>query len=153
MDVDKLKDILENHALWLLRDTKGIRADLSRANLSGANLEGANLSETALRGADLSRADLRGADLSRADLSGADLRGANSDFKVFKTVSGLTWDILLINDIITVGCQTHSLNNWLGFSDDRLDEMDDKALNFYYSTLKPLLLEIYKNTGLINKGE
>ena len=58
------------------------RANLSRADLSGAKLSGANLSRADLYGADLSRVDLSGADLyganlSRADLSRADLYGAN----------------------------------------------------------------------------
>ncbi len=57
------------------------RADLSRADLSGANLygadrSGANLSRANLSGADLSRADLYGANLSRANLYGADLSRA-----------------------------------------------------------------------------
>ena len=47
------------------------RADLSGANLSRANLSGASLSRANLYGADLSGANLYGAYLSRADLSGA----------------------------------------------------------------------------------
>jgi hypothetical protein len=53
------------------------RADLSRADLSGANLSGADLSRADLSGAKLSRADLSGANLSRADLSGAKLSRAD----------------------------------------------------------------------------
>ena len=53
------------------------RADLSRADLSGANLYGADLSRAYLSGANLSGADLSRAYLSGADLSGADLSGAN----------------------------------------------------------------------------
>ena len=48
---NEIAEILRKHALWLARDGRG-----ERANLSGANLRGANL--------------------SRADLSGANLRGA-----------------------------------------------------------------------------
>ena len=68
---DNLEKILEEHKKWLSGD-KGIRADLSVANLRGANLRGANL-----RGANLSVADLREADLSVADLREADLREAD----------------------------------------------------------------------------
>ncbi len=99
--VDELKAILAEHGKWL-RGDGGSRANLSRANLSGAdlsraNLYGANLSRADLSGAnlyganlsganlyganlsraDLSRANLSGANLSRADLSGADLSGAD----------------------------------------------------------------------------
>ena len=88
MNADKLKDVLEQHLKWLNNDG-GKRADLRRANLSGAYLRGAdlrraylssaNLRGAYLRGAYLSGADLSGADLIGANLSGADLRGAEID--------------------------------------------------------------------------
>jgi uncharacterized protein YjbI with pentapeptide repeats len=51
-------------------------ANLMRANLTGAYLSGANLSGANLSGANLSRANLSGADLSWADLTRANLSGA-----------------------------------------------------------------------------
>ena len=75
-----LKEILERHRHWWFEDCDGwrnMRANLSRADLSGANLYRANLSGADLSGADLSRADLSGANLYRADLSGADLSRAD----------------------------------------------------------------------------
>jgi len=83
----ELKDILDQHKVWLSDSSKGNRADLSRVDLSGAdlsradlrgaNLYGANLSRANLSEADLSEAYLSGADLSRADLREAILSGAN----------------------------------------------------------------------------
>ena len=93
MTQEKIKEIIEKHALWLKDDESGERAnlrgadlsganlrlaDLSVANLSMANLRGADLSVANLSGADLSGANLRGADLSVADLSGANLSGAKN---------------------------------------------------------------------------
>ena len=75
MSPEQLKEILDNHKMWLAGKEGGKRADLS-----GANLRGADLRDADLRGADLSGANLRGANLRGADLSGADLRGANLDF-------------------------------------------------------------------------
>jgi hypothetical protein len=81
MEASKLKDILEQHKLWI--DGKGGKcATLWGANLWGANLEGANLYRANLRGANLQGANLGGANLSgaylyRADLEGANLTGAN----------------------------------------------------------------------------
>ena len=72
MNQDELNAILANHARWLKDADGGVRANLSRASLSGANLFRANLS-----GANLSCANLTGSDLSRANLSGADLFHAN----------------------------------------------------------------------------
>jgi uncharacterized protein YjbI with pentapeptide repeats len=65
---ESLKEILEQHKLWLEDKTKGKRADLSYVDLSYADLSDANLS-----GADLSGANLRYVNLRYADLSGADL--------------------------------------------------------------------------------
>ena len=43
MDVEQLKEILQQHSLWLKDPKKGKRADLIGENLSGADLIGANL--------------------------------------------------------------------------------------------------------------
>lgn len=55
----QLNEVLRNHKHWILEDCDGWKG--MRANLSGANLSGANLS----------RCDLSGCNLSRCDLSGA----------------------------------------------------------------------------------
>ena len=73
----ELAVILEKHKLWLIDDPKGIRANLSEANLSGANLSREDLRGANLSGANLRGANLSGANLWRAYLRGADLRGAN----------------------------------------------------------------------------
>ena len=78
-----LNEILENHNHYLRRDVKGLagmRANLSRANLSDANLRYANLSRANLRGANLSDADLRNANLDGANLRDADLRNADLSY-------------------------------------------------------------------------
>jgi hypothetical protein len=77
----KLKEILEQHKLWLDSDEKEGKC----ANLTFANLTGANLRYADLRYADLTRVDLYGADLTNASLtdavlSGANLSGANLTF-------------------------------------------------------------------------
>jgi uncharacterized protein YjbI with pentapeptide repeats len=59
---DELVEIIRKHALWLVDENEGERADLSFADLSFANLRFANLSS-----ADLSSADLQ--------LVGQDIRG------------------------------------------------------------------------------
>ena len=79
MEISKLKEILEQHRLWI--ETNGVQgkcanleyanleyADLLDANLGGANLRGANLNGTKLRGAKLNGANLEDANLSNAIL-------------------------------------------------------------------------------------
>ena len=58
MSPEQIKEILDNHEMWLAGKEGGKRADLKGANLIDANLRGANL-----RCADLEGADLEGADL------------------------------------------------------------------------------------------
>ena len=71
MTKEEIKMILDEHGKWVADSDTGTRANLYRANLSGANLYRANLSGADLSGANLSRADLSGANLSGANLSGA----------------------------------------------------------------------------------
>ena len=90
MDKQELKNILEQHKLWLDDPTTGKPANLQSANLQSANLrdadlrdadlQDANLRGADLRNSDLQYANLRGADLKGADLQDADLRGANLDY-------------------------------------------------------------------------
>ena len=84
MNIEK---ILENHFLWLLGNTLGMKAHLVRANLQEANLWKANLrkanlwkanlQEANLQEANLWEANLQEANLQEADLWEADLRKAN----------------------------------------------------------------------------
>ena len=76
MEQSELKDILDQHKLWL--DGKGgICADLWGASLGGANLTDANLSYANLYAAKLTGADLNGTNLRGTNLHGADLTDAN----------------------------------------------------------------------------
>ena len=76
MEASKLKEILEQHKLWI--DGKGGKyADLSGAKLNGANLICAYLTH----------ADLRGANLDGANLTGANLGGANLTDAILPDIS------------------------------------------------------------------
>jgi uncharacterized protein YjbI with pentapeptide repeats len=76
-----------------------IRADFSRANLTGANFEGAalahvnfefaKLQHTNFSGADLSDADFAGADLTNADLTGANIARVDFNSAVLTGAKGL----------------------------------------------------------------
>jgi hypothetical protein len=106
---NKLDKILKNHELWLLGDPKGVRADLS----------GANLVHASLSGADLSRANLSGANLSGASLYGASLYGANltktilDGKKITSFQFGRHLAIYTGLDEIVIGCHRHDLRHWL----------------------------------------
>ncbi len=91
MEASKLKEILDQHQLWLAAkggqraNLKGAflynailyNTNLKDANLTGANLYRANLPIVNFSGADLTGAYLKGAILYGANLQGANLTGAN----------------------------------------------------------------------------
>ena len=83
--------IAENENKSLKQLAERHKADLRRADLTGADLRRAYLIEADLTGADLRRADLIEADLSWADLSGAylrrvDLSGTKIEFHQFPSI-------------------------------------------------------------------
>ena len=96
MEQKKLKEILNDHKLWLV-DELGERADLHGADLHSADLRGAdlrranlyntNLKDTNLNRANMSYVDLRGAELWGADLSYADLCYVNLSYAVLHDVN------------------------------------------------------------------
>lgn len=74
---EQLNEILTKHAEWVNScGTKGVRANLWNADLSGADLRGADLRGACLWGADLRFTNLGCADLRYAILEGADFRYA-----------------------------------------------------------------------------
>jgi len=76
MEASKLKEILDQHQLWIETNGKqGERANLKGAFLYNAILRGANLSHANLEDANLYRANLSTVNFSGADLTGAYLKG------------------------------------------------------------------------------
>jgi hypothetical protein len=121
------------------------------ANLSGANLSCANLRGADLRGADLSCANLRGANLRGANLRGADLSGANLSWaignnKEIKTIQLGTWQVVLTKEVMAIGCQRHSIEQWFSFTDDEIKEMDIKAIEWWHKN-KQILKMIVENNN------
>ena len=121
MEASKLKEILEQHKLWIeTNGVQGERANLEGAYLGGANLRGAELTHADLTHADLTHADLRGANLTYAilrdanlrdaNLTGAKLTGANLEYAKLTGATGLpdiSW--------IIPGCLVQLNKNMYGF--------------------------------------
>jgi hypothetical protein len=125
-------------------------ADLRGSDLSYSNFRGADLRGSYLKNSDLSGIDLEGSDLSYLDLRGADLGGSNlkgtiHDLKILKSITSFKWNIVIKNDLVTVGCQEHTYKQWLALSKDEISKMESKALEFY-PTLIILLEQVFENT-------
>lgn len=106
-------------------------ADLRGADLRGANLQWADLRRADLQGADLQGADLRGADLERANLSSANLNHVIGNMKELKTLQLDTWAISIWKDIMQIGCERHTIDNWFSFNEEQIAKMDSKALDWW----------------------
>ena len=110
-------------------------ADLRCADLRGADLRGADLSGADLRGAYLRGADLSGADLRGAYLRGADLRGAYFGGEKLAiapiSILNLTWDILISEQYLEIGCQRHTHNEWKAFDEAQIKSMESRAADFW----------------------
>ncbi|EPR8660816.1 pentapeptide repeat-containing protein [Listeria monocytogenes] len=147
MNQAELDVVIEKHEKWL-RDGHGERADLRRADLSGANLRhadlrradlsGANLRHADLRRADLSGANLRHADLRRADLSYADLSYADLNWINWRDVVGLT--------VIAVQINTTRKNNQITY----IKELEIWTTGCFQGTLEELKTSI-ENTHKDNE--
>jgi len=138
---DEFKNILEAHRkwveTWMKEEREGKRADLQKANLSGAYLEGANLQEADLRGANLRRAYLQRANFQGADLEAASLQGA---FLGSANLQGA--NLFLVRGLNVP--QVSQAENWeLAFYDD--DFLKKLALPpDHNKTLKKKLAELEK---------
>ena len=126
--------------------------DLRDTDLSGAVLSGAVLRDTDLRGADLRDTDLSGAVLSGAVLRDTDLRGAKFGNGTTSNITplqiiGLTWDVIIFDNTMKIGCQWHSLHDWELFDDDTIKRMDVRNAPQFWATNKDWLLGFAKAHG------
>ncbi len=145
-------------------------ANLVRANLAGANLAYANLAYANLADADLAYANLAGAYLARANLAGAYLAratltdanlayanlayayladanladanladGAKSSVAPVQ-IYGLEWPVLISDRHIQVGCEVYTTEEWRGFDNRCIAEMDGKTARQFWDQWKGVIL-------------
>ena len=137
-------------------------ADLTGVHLTNANLRGADLRNANLRDAYLMEADLTNADLTNANLTNADLRNANltnanlmgvnlrytlcGNNKEIKTLQLGKWQIVITKNIMAIGCQQHSIEDWFSFRGDTIDKMAGDALEWWTKN-KQILKLITENNN------
>ena len=77
-------------------------------------------------------ANLAGANLAGANLAGANLNGLSGLNGWVKCIQIEDWPITYTSEVMQIGCQRHSHEEWRGFSDAEIRGMDGmKALNFW----------------------
>jgi hypothetical protein len=125
---------LRNADLWSadlwsadLRNT-----DLQNADLLVANLRGANLQDTNLQHANLQHARLQRVNLLGADLYGANIRWALGDGKRIKTIDDRYRIVIMLEyGVMAIGCEQHSIDEWMNFSDEEINKMDTDAIQWW----------------------
>ena len=139
----ELVHILKLQNLWVETDgAKGERANLDEADLEGSYLRGVNLS-----GAKLWRANLSGADLSCTNLEGANLADANllgaricySSFSGANLRGTKIWGVKREGGILTIGCQSMTIDRWRGLTFTEVRDMHPLAL-LWWSYNRDLIL-------------
>jgi len=116
-------------------------ADLRYADLRYADLSFADLRYSDLSFADLSNADFRYADLSNADLSNAHLCGLNGNLCHVKSLQTEKYPITYTANVIQIGCQLHSIEEWKNFDDGTIRKMGAGALE-WWTKWKPIIMKI-----------
>ena len=98
-------------------------------------------------GADLSGADLRDAYLRGADLRGAKFENGTTTKLTPLQILGLTWDVIIFDNTMKIGCQWHSLHDWQGFDDDTIKRMDVHNAPDFWAKNKEWLLGFARAHG------
>ena len=124
-------------------------ADLRKADLKYADLNDANLNEANLRCAELSWADLRWANLRWAELNGtnlkwAELRGAIGNNKEIITIQTGIYTCVITELSLTIGCESHTFDEWIAFTDSEIDKMDAKKSLSFWHDWKTIILKSYE---------
>ena len=138
MECDSWADLLKGA---LKAKVSFYRADFREANFSWANFRKANFREADFkgayfRGADFREADFRGADFREADFREADFIGASYQYctgnaKELKSMQLNRYLIVFNKHFLAIGCQQHSIKKWKNFTDDKIDSLDNGALEWW----------------------
>ena len=168
----ELKNILDKHGKWLIKENGGERADLSYADLRYADLRSADLSYANLRYADLRYANLSYADLRYANLSSANLRSANLRYADLSSADLSSADLssadLMIfqfqrhqafyslDDNLRIGCLYLPLDEWVNKFEEigKREQYSDLQIKVYGSFIKMCAeMQLTKSDRMVGIGD
>ena len=81
------------------------------------------------------------ADLRSADLRSADLRYAVGEMRFIKSLQCEKYLITYTYNFLNIGCQSHLIEDWKNFDDDKIKDMDGGALE-WWAKWKPIIMQI-----------
>ena len=125
-----------------LADANLADANLAGANLADANLAGAYLADANLARANLADANLADANLARAYLADAKWREGVAITKAPIQIANLKWFVSILDAHMQIGCELHSHDDWRGFDDRRIAQMDGRDALKFWRLHKEILLRL-----------
>ena len=132
-----------------INDAELNNAILNNAVLNNAELRGAELRGAKLNWAKLNNAELNGGALNNAELSGAELNWVSGALKGFINAQlGRYHVVCCSNGQVAIGCEQHSIGEWINFTDEEISDMDSGALEWWRGH-KTIILA---NSEHVNKG-
>lgn len=145
----ELDIMLNDHQLWIDSDFKrGKRADFSERDVSGLVFSGhylymvkfvnANCEGTKFRRSNLIMTDFTNANCKEANFEVAGFWGATGNDKQLKSLSIGCYTIVYTKDILQIGCKQYTFEEWLSFSDSKIDAMDRGFLEWWIKFKEPL---------------
>lgn len=135
-----------SRAIFLGKTLSGLRFDESGTSLERANFGWAYLDNVHFKNISLKDAYFEGSNLSRTtfkgvDLSECDLRDCTGNNRQIKTIQAGKYIVNYTTEVIQIGCENHSIEDWFSFSDEKIARMDDGALD-WWKDWKPILKQI-----------
>ena len=95
-----------------------------------------------LADADLAGADLADANLAYANLAGAEWRDGITVTRAPIQVYGLAYPIAILDAHMQIGCELHTFDEWDGFDDERISQMDGVNARRFWRDHKSSLMAL-----------
>ena len=92
----------------------------------------------------LSNSNLSYSNLSNSDLRGSNLRNIIGNGKEVKSLQIGTYMVSYHKDILNIGCQSHTLDRWISFTDEEIDAMDKGTSLDWWKLNKDILVTLVK---------
>jgi hypothetical protein len=106
--------------------------DFAGAKLYGSDFMNCTIYHTDFIGADLRYSDFTDSDITWSDFTGAKLNNCKGDGKIIRNFdNSLRYRITNYKDIMAIGCQQHTIEQWFNFTDNQIEKMDKNALEWW----------------------
>jgi len=93
-------------------------------------------------GGEMRGGEMRGGEMWGGEMHGGEMRGDITKDPIY--IAGLYWPVTVCDTIMTIGCQSHPIEEWRAFTKKQIGDMDSNAHNFW-STYKDVIFTLIDN--------